>query len=119
MDYDMNKIEDSVMGAAIKQIQSVPKKILAGVVLRTPVKTGHLKGNWQVGVEYKPYDEIRRNDPSGSIVLREGNARIKAITEKTKMIYVVNNSSYAADIENGDANRPPGTMVESTIRGLF
>lgn len=119
VDYNMGKIEDSIMEAAIEQVKSVPKKILSGVVVRTPVKTGHLKGNWQVGIDYKPHGEVFRNDPSGSVVLSEGNSRIRTITKKTKNIYIVNNASYAADIENGDANRPPGTIVEATIRGLY
>ena len=71
------------------------------IAIRTPVKTGRLRGNWQSSI----------NTSNGVV----GSGEIKK-AKLGQSIFITNNLPYAIAIENGHgANNPPGGMVKVTV----
>lgn len=100
---------------ATKHIRSVSMKVLRGVVVRTPVDTGRLKGNWQVGIDSAPSGT---SASTSNAAISKGGAMLKRVTIDTKSIYIVNNLPYAVPIEEGHGGRNPGVMVKATLAVL-
>ena len=99
---------------ATAHARKLTMKVLRGVVIRTPVDTGRLRANWQVGLNSEPNTELE--EKTGAMM--RGGAVIKNISFHTKTIYVVNNLPYAEYIENGHGGRNPGVMVWATLLQL-
>jgi len=85
--------------------------IFSKVILRTPVDTGRLRGNWQCTLNAAA---------SGTV---EGTGRkalngAKRTTDKAKVtdsIYLTNNLPYAQKIEYGSSQQAPRGMVRVTV----
>jgi len=88
------------------------------IIKRTPVKTGRLKGNWQIDVN-KPPTGIVSIDDNTPLSQASGVSTAKVITGVGKpslddTIYMVNNLPYAKNIENGSSTQAPAGMVGVT-----
>ena len=87
-------------------------EILSGIIHRTPVKTGRLRGNWQATLNTMASGEV---DGSGQRALSTAN-RVTSKAEITDSVYMVNNLPYAKAIEDGHSqNQAPRGMVKITI----
>lgn len=96
------------------------------VIMRTPVDTGRLRGNWQTGVDALPSGDTDRLD-SGPVAQSGQNAAIasKAYAEAADTItrarrgavfYLANNLPYAPVIEyEGHSPQAPGGMVRISL----
>jgi len=101
--------------AAGKIFRGSALEIFKTVIKRTPVDTGRLKGNWQVGINTKPSGETGVDDKSGGKTANTGGA----IIGKAKIgnvIYLVNNMDYVLHVENGTDKQRPVGMVKLTIQ---
>jgi hypothetical protein len=95
-------------------LRKIALDLFRAVVLRTPVDTGMLRSNWQVGLGTMPSGTIGAPDKNGARVLRE-------ITDQTSRaewgtsVFLVNNLPYASVVEYGSFPNPPkrGTYVPS------
>ena len=89
------------------------------IIKRTPVKTGRLKGNWQIDVN-KPPTGIVSIDDNTPISQSSGVSTAKVITGVGKAsledtIYMANNLPYAQLVENGNySTQAPAGMVGVT-----
>jgi hypothetical protein len=75
---------------------------------------GRFRGNWQIGVDFRPAGETGRIDPSGSAAQ---SAILAAIPEKAsgKVYYLMNNVPYAQAIEEGHSRQAPQGLVGLTV----
>lgn len=94
--------------------RKVGLEMFSRVILRTPVDTGRLRGNWQASVGEQAEGELERLDPQGSEAQAEA-ARVVLGAETDKALYLTNNLPYARRIEyEGWSKQAPAGMVRVT-----
>lgn len=97
--------------------------IFSRIIMRTPVDTGRLRGNWQATTSRPAGGEVDRDDPgpvndNGS----GGGSAVKDMTaivlgaEHPTMFHLTNTLPYAAVIEyGGHSQQAPQGMVRRTV----
>lgn len=95
-------------------LRKIALDLFSAVILRTPVDTGMLRGNWQVGVGTIPSGTAEKADKTGARVLRELQSKVDQAHWGTS-IYLVNNLPYASVVEYGAFPNPVkrGTYVKT------
>jgi len=84
-------------------VKKVTVDLLAEIIKRTPVDTGHLRNNWLVAEGYVPTG-IRPGVNKRPVV----SQLVKGINfDGTRVIWIVNNLPYAATIEYGRYPKTP------------
>lgn len=84
------------------------------VVTLTPVKTGRLKGNWQLSVQAPVTHSLIRYDGVGDSTLSDLVNTAGTLTGG-QVAYIVNNLTYAGFIEHGGSRfKAPEGMVGPT-----
>lgn len=99
---------------ALELKKRVVTLVVRGVVDRTPVDTGHAKGNWQVGIGAPVLGEIDAEDPLGSATL----AVARQVIEQIQLgfdVWVTNGVPYARRLEDGHSSQAPQGMVGPTL----
>lgn len=128
------KVADTL---AEEQLVLLHKKIvielLHGVLMKTPVKTGRAKNNWQVGIGSAPDSVmgpiVRTNkhkiaadqSAKSAEAQRRAQARARPIIERIKayqLVWLVNNADYISFLENGSSKQAPNGMLATTIAEL-
>lgn len=98
-----------------QRVRAVGLRALRGVVLKTRVDTGRLRGNWQVGETDPPEGEIDRADRAGSEGTADTvSAEAPKILEASgdDVIWLHNGLPYAVVWEREDK------MVAGTVEAL-
>ena len=95
-------------------LRKIALDLFTAVVKRTPVDTGMLRGNWQVGLGSMPSGTVTNADKGGNRVLQEIESKA-AKAEWGTSIYLVNNLPYASVVEYGAYPNPVkrGTYVRA------
>lgn len=102
----------------IRFVKHIALDALRRIVLRTPVDTGRLRGNWQVGINDSPSGEVDGTDPTGSTAIQEGTSKLAALGF-AQQVFITNNLPYAAAIEGGHSReKAPAGMVAITLTEL-
>jgi hypothetical protein len=99
------------LNANIKRLVAL---IAQTVIIATPVKTGHARANWQVGIEDEPVDELDEEDKSGQSTLNAAKAKV-AGRAPGQTIFVTNNVPYIAALNDGSSAQAPAQFVEKAI----
>lgn len=97
---------------ADKVLRSSALAVFTKVVKRTPVDTGRLRGNWQVGINSAPSGVIE--EEGGSVTLNQARIAMSKASAGND-VYIVNNLPYAMAIENGSSDQAPKGMVKVTV----
>jgi hypothetical protein len=84
------------------------------VILRTPVKSGRLRGNWQSRLNKPASGTLEVNDATGSKAISEAGETV-ARAKLGDSIFLVNNLPYAQGIEDGNSQQAPSGMVKVTV----
>lgn len=92
-------------------------RVLAGVVLRTPVDTGRARGNWQTAIGPGKTGEVNTEDKGGASTINEGSATI-ARQRDFQPITLTNNVPYINKLDEGSSKQAPEGMVDLTLAGL-
>lgn len=91
---------------------------LRGVIMKTPVDTGRLRGNWQVGINTPQRDELDAKDKLGGATMGKGFSRLTKLPP-FPVVWISNNLPYAEAIEEGHSKvKSPQGMVAVTIEEL-
>jgi len=110
---DIKKFNEKAQKAATKIFRGSALEIFKAIILRTPVDTGRLRGNWFSTIN-SPSSEIS-DSASGTRSLGEA----VTTTRQAKLgdsIYLINNLPYAEIIESGrGSNQAPRGMVGITV----
>lgn len=114
---DLSKVIEKNNGKVETIVKKVALEIFNGIVLKTPVDTGHLAYNWQMAMSNPITSEIEGVDPTKQSVLGKGKSEIAKWTQSVKNIYITNNVPYAMKIEYyGSKVKAPQGMVRVTLR---
>lgn len=102
-----------------KRLDIVTRKIcleiLRRVVLKTPVLTGRLRGNWQAEVNKPAGTVLDTTDKTGAETIANGAARMKDFSGFGS-IFITNHLPYVLVIEyGGRTNRTPRRMLTDAL----
>ena len=104
--------------------RGVAIEMFSRIIMRTPVDTGRLRGNWQASLDSPMRQSRDVKDASGSVnpvgagdsKAKSEMIRIVAGSGLANAVYLVNNLPYAGRIEYGYSKRQaPKGMVRLTI----
>ncbi len=84
------------------------------VILETPVKTGHARANWQVGLVAPITKEIDAEDKEGAATIARNNTLIRA-REKRVDIILSNNVPYINKLNEGSSSQAPAGFIQLAI----
>ena len=100
---------------ATKVTRGIALDLFSRIILRTPVDTGRLRGNWFVSIEEPIKNTTEGFDKSGASALTSALSTVNKMKLGQK-IYLTNNLPYASAIENGHSQgQAPQGMVKVTI----
>jgi hypothetical protein len=95
-------------------VRKVGIDILTRVVMRSPVRSGRFRANWQVALNSPPAGTLASADKSGADTIAKGAETI-AGAKAGGMIWLVNNLPYARRLEYGYSKQAPAGMVRVTV----
>lgn len=111
---EMEAIAKSIQNKLDLVVTGTIQGVIASAVLPSPVDTGNFAGNWLLGINEIPegVTDIFDTTKTGTVVYLSSLIPVDAAG---KVYYLVNNSSYAIDLENGYSPQSgPGGMVGLT-----
>jgi hypothetical protein len=89
-------------GDALEQVERIRRvfigKLCIMIIDKTPVLTGHLKGNWQASVGTPEMDEVPRKSKAGGFVKQQA-LDVLARLQGDETFYFSNNAPYVLRIE--------------------
>jgi hypothetical protein len=101
-----------------KKIQEIHQKVameaLKSLVMKTRVKTGRARGNWQVENDNRPTTATMDTDPNGSGTIQKGSGVI-AEARPFSVTYITNNVRYIVFLEDGRGSFAGDHMMARTI----
>ncbi len=117
MDLDRFKVK------TIAQMDLVARKIALEayrrIILKTPVKTGRARGNWQCTIGTPAAGAVDGVDPAGVKAMSTLQAQVAAWKAVTGVsILLTNNLPYIGRLEHGSSTQAPAGMVGVTIAEL-
>ena len=95
-------------------MRKVALELFTRVIMRTPVDTGRLRGNWQIEIGTPSGDVLDRFDPGGQQAVSDAASVVQSWRGDTA-IFLFNNLPYAMRVENGWSNQAPQGMVRVTL----
>lgn len=112
---------DSVIDGWTSNVEVMLDEILQDIVIDigiavvniTPVKTGRLKGNWQLTINSQATSSLNTFDPDGGDTINEILTKAESLTSGD-IAYIANNVLYGRDIEYGSSRKAPNGMVRVT-----
>ena len=101
-----------------KKIQEIHQKVameaLKSLVMKTRVKTGRARGNWQVENDNRPAAALLTTDKDGQPTIQRGLTTI-AQARPFSVTYVTNNVRYIVFLEDGRGSFAGDHMMARTI----
>lgn len=94
-------------------IRAIAFDLYDRITKRTPVDTGLLRSNWQIGVGAAPGGRL----PIRSNYLQEEQSKLQQVSASTD-VYIVNNLAYALVVEYGGYPNPPKGGDGKTLNGF-
>lgn len=127
MSISLNKFKSEFDRAAKLSIQASEKtiketsaKLLESIINSTPVKSGQLRGNWQVTLDAPSTKDLTgTTDTSGIKTVTKAREAVSGFRIKpgsTRSIFMANNLDYATTIEYGQTSQQaPYGMVRINV----
>ena len=112
---DISRFVNKAEKEADKRIRATCLKIVRGVIEKTPVDDGRLRGNWQASLGFPISGSIEREDKSGGATIAAAQPSIAKATGR--VWYFVNNLPYAAVAEYGLWNTGASATTKTTRDG--
>ncbi len=109
--------EREIPAAVAEASRGLARDVLEGVVLRTPVRTGRARANWQVGLARPPEGVLEATDRDGRTTVARGAAVI-ARARPFGTIWIANNLPYIGVLEHGSSKQAPRGIVAATLASL-
>lgn len=112
--FDLRRFAEKAGANAEQVVRRATLEVARSVVLRTPVRTGRARSNWQFGDGEAPSGTLDETDPQGSATLTKLSAAIMQ-SRVGGVTYVANNLPYALRLEYGWSQQAPSGMVRNTL----
>ncbi len=116
-DQQLTVAEAQVQLLLLTVTRKLALEILRRVVLRTPVRTGRARGNWQVSIGNPKDGTLDKTDAEGGATIADGTLVINAYTG-FKEIWLANNLPYISRLEDGYSSQAPVGMVQITLQEI-
>lgn len=101
-----------------RKIETAVRKIALDVftraILKTPVRTGRARGNWQVAIGRIPSGTVKIDDRAGTATIGAVQAEVLGL-RAGEAIFLVNNLPYIRRLEFGYSDQAPNGMVRLTV----
>lgn len=107
-------VKETVPEKHSQLVRAVSLQVLNGVVLKSPVDTGRMRGNWIVSVNAESRATSANTDKSGQETINSGLAVIGGAPAFARIV-VQNNLPYAGRLEDGHSRQAPQGMVRLTV----
>ncbi len=119
---DIKKFAREVAPEEAVQVQrKIALEALKRLVMKTPVKTGRARANWQVGINTDPEGWLETFDKEGGPTINSGAAQILGMPLGT--CFITNNVNYIEELEHGKSKiqAPHGMLIVTVeeLRRLF
>jgi len=99
----------------VRQIhQKVAMEALKSLVMKTRVRTGRARGNWQVENNNRPAAALLTTDKDGQSTIQRGLTTIAQV-RPFSVTYVTNNVRYIVFLEDGRGSFAGDHMMARTI----
>lgn len=85
------------------------------IILRSPVRTGRFRANWQYGLSNRPTGTIIEVDKNGTATVRKLIGSVGVKDAAGKIHWLTNNLPYAQRLEYGWSKQAPSGMVGVSI----
>lgn len=95
----------------------VALEALRRVVLKSPVRSGRFRGNWQAALSVRPDGVVEVEDKDGGPTISEGSRNIAQL-KPYEVVYLSNNVPYARRLEDGHSQQAPQGVVAVTVAEL-
>lgn len=99
----------------LRFVKKLVLDLLRLIVFGTRVKSGRLRGNWQLDIDIVPTGTLNTTDKQGSKTIRAGLAALSGL-RGFETIYIANNLVYAEPV---DDRFPIIAPALATIRLIF
>lgn len=114
-ELDISKFVAKAKGNIDLVIRKIALDLFTRVIMKTPVKSGRARGNWQVAIESIPSGTLAIDDKAGTATLSKVTATTLGL-KAGQTITLVNNLSYARKLEFGHSKQAPSGMVRTTLQ---
>jgi hypothetical protein len=108
-----------------KKVREIHQKVtmegLRSLVMKTRVRTGRARGNWQVENNSRPETALVTTDPGGQSTIQKGSAVVDQV-RPFSVTYITNNVNYIVPLEDGNGSFAGDHMMARTveeIKGMF
>lgn len=105
---------DRAIGRADAFHKKIALELFRRIVLRTPVDTGRLRGNWQAGAGVYETTTTDGTDPGGQATIGAISATVLGAGPFVALT-LTNNLPYAVPIEYGHSQQAPAGMVRVSV----
>lgn len=114
-ELQIQRFVDKANGNIDLVVRKVSLDLFKRVIMKSPVKTGRFKGNWQAAIGSMPPGKLETTDKGGAATI----ARVAAEALKMSaglVIYLVNNLPYSRRLEYGHSKQAPAGMVRLSVQ---
>ena len=118
VDFDPADTIDDLEQGISDDVKRAARVGLALLVGASPVRSGHFRKNWQVGVGVDPQNVVReRGRGSAGRVIAQGALRLRA-KSINRRVFIVNNAVYAADLAQGSSAKAPAGWIDAAVAAM-
>lgn len=95
-------------------VRKIALELFSRVILKSPVKTGRFRANWQVTISSKAQSSLILEDKTGQATISRAQADLAGVNAGDR-IFLTNNLVYARRLEYGWSKQAPAGMVGITV----
>ena len=116
---DLDRFAEKVDADLHTFISHISLFIFKGVVMKTPVKTGRARANWNIGVRRADLSTIDEGYSTPTLATKkamEQTAKLNRVKDGYPVVYITNNLPYIKRLEEGwSVKQAPEGMVRLTL----
>jgi len=110
----IKKFNDKTKLKAVRTFRGTALSIFSRVIIRTPVLSGRLRGNWQTQLNRAPSSTLDVEDKNGAAAITQAGKAVSR-AKLGDSIFLSNNLPYAQVVEDGSSKQAPAGMVKVSI----
>ena len=109
---DIKRFQQTCEKEAVRRLRKIGMVALKKVVLRTPVKTGCARSNWNVGVnrEDTSFNSAAKGKSGGESINRGTPIIMNA--KLGDIVYLINTCPYIVSLERGHSRQRPAGFLK-------
>ena len=108
------RAEEVEVGASRVKVRAA-LAISQTVILATPVKSGHARANWQIGLGAGVRNELDDEDVGGNRTIRKNKSTIRAAIPR-QPIFISNLVPYIHELNGGSSSQAPAAFVQIAVQ---